>query len=161
MASFSRSDRPSAIAERDEMEQRHVGVEAGNVDQGRLRALPTRQLVTELAQKAWLLAHREVALARSEVREDLRSEISMASVLGVAGVCGIMTLQLLLVALVLGLAEAGVMRGWLAALLAAAVVLAIGSVAGLIGWGKRVRAPLDATRRSVQENVRWVKEHLA
>ena len=143
------------------MKERHVGVEAGNLDQERLRALPTRQLVTELAQKAWLLAHQEVALARCEVREDLRSEIGMASALGVAGVCGIVTLQLLLVALVLGLAEAGVVRGWLAALLAAAVVLTIGTVAGLIGWGKRVRAPLDATRRSVQENVRWVKEHLA
>ncbi len=143
------------------MEEHHVGVKAGNVDQERLRALPTRQLVAELAQKAWLLAHQEVALARSEVREDLRSEMGMASVLGVAGVCAIVTLQLLLVALVLGLTEAGVMRGWFAALLAAAVVLAIGTVAGLIGWGKRVRVPLDATRRSLRENVRWVKEHLA
>lgn len=143
------------------MEERHVGVEAGNLNQERLRALPTRQLVTELTQKAWLLAHQEVALARSEVREDLRSELSMAGALGAAGVCGIMTLQLLLLALVLGLAEAGVVRGWVAALLAAAVVLAIGTVTGLIGWGKRVRTPLDATRRSVREDVRWVKKHLA
>ncbi len=136
-------------------------VKASNLNQERLRTLPARQLITELTQKAWLLAHQEVALARSEVREDLRSEISMASALGAAGVCGIMTLQLLLLALVLGLAETGVVRGWVAALLTAAVVLAIGTVAGLIGWGKRVRTPLDATRRSVQENVRWLKEHLA
>ena len=126
-----------------------------------LHARSTRDLVTELARKAGELARKEVALAKSEVKEDLRSEIKMASGLGVAGVCALITLQLLLVALVLGLSEAGVLSGWLAALIVAAVVLAIGTVAGLIGWGKRVRTPLSATRRSVEENVRWVKERMA
>jgi hypothetical protein len=101
-----------------------------------------------------------VALAKSEVKEDIRSEIRMASGLGVAGVCALMTLQLLLVALVLALSEADVMSGWLAALVVAAVVLAIGTVAGWIGWAKRVKKPLDATRRTVEENVRWVKERM-
>ncbi|HEX9289953.1 MAG TPA: phage holin family protein [Anaeromyxobacteraceae bacterium] len=128
---------------------------------GHLRGLSLRELVLELARKGSLLARKEVALAKSEAREDIRSEIRMASGLGVAGVCALVTVQLLLVALVLALAEGKVMRGWLAALLVAAVVLAIGTVAGLLGWGKRVRAPLDATRRSVQENVRWVKERTA
>ncbi len=121
----------------------------------------TRDLVTELARKAGELARREVALAKSEVKEDLRAEIKMASGLGVAGVCALITIQMLLVALVLGLSEAGVLSGWLAALVVAAVVLAIGTAAGLIGWGKRVRKPLSATRRSVEENVRWVKERMA
>ena len=128
---------------------------------GHLRGLSLRELVLELARKGSLLARKEVALAKSEAREDIRSEIRMASGLGVAGVCALVTVQLLLVALVLALAEGEVVRGWLAALLVAAVVLAIGTVAGLVGWGKRVRAPLDATRRSVQENVRWVKERTA
>ncbi len=127
----------------------------------RHRARPTRDLVTELARKAGELARKEVALVTSEVKEDLRAEIKMASGLGVAGVCALLTLQMLLVALAFGLAEAGVLRGWLAALVIAAVVLAIGTVAGLIGWGKRVRTPLSATRRSVEENVRWVKERMA
>ena len=121
----------------------------------------TRDLVTELARKAGELARKEVALAKSEVKEDLRAEIKMASGLGVAGVCALLTVQMLLVALVLGLSEAGVLSGWLAALVVAAVVLAIGTAAGLIGWGKRVRRPLAATRRSVEENVRWVKERMA
>ncbi len=125
-----------------------------------LQRLSVRELVSELAGKASLLARKEVALAKSEVKEQVRSEIKMASGLGVAGVCALMTLQLLLVAVVLALADAGVLRGWLAALVVAAVVLAIGTVAGLVGWAKRVRAPLDVTRRSVQENVRWVKNRL-
>jgi uncharacterized membrane protein YqjE len=126
-----------------------------------LQGRSTRELVTELAQKASELARKEVALAKSEVKEDLRAEIRMASGLGVAGVCALFTIQLLLVAVVLALADAGILRGWLAALVVAAVVLAIGTVAGLIGWGKRVRKPLAATRHSVQENVKWVKERMA
>jgi len=139
------------------MKQRREA-EAADAGEGHLRSLSTRQIVMELANKASLLARKEVALAKSEAREDLRSEIRMASGLGVAGVCALMALQLLLLALVLALADAGVVRGWLAALLIAAAVLVIGSAAGTVGWSKRVREPLDATRRSFAEGVRWVKE---
>ncbi|MFL5273471.1 MAG: phage holin family protein [Anaeromyxobacteraceae bacterium] len=128
---------------------------------GHLRGHSTKQLVAELAAKASLLARKEIALAKSEAKEDLRTEIKMASGLGVAGVCALCTLNLLLVAIVFGLREAEVMSGWLAALVVAAVVLAIGTIAGLVGWKKRVRQPLDATRRSVEDNVRWAKERLA
>jgi Putative Actinobacterial Holin-X, holin superfamily III len=143
------------------MEQRSPATTAAPPDQPHLRALTARELVTELAQKASLLARKEVELAKTEVREQLRAEVKMASGLGVAGVCALVTINMLLVALVFGLSEAGILRGWLAALIVAAVVLAIGTVAGLIGWSKRVRKPLPATRRSVQENVRWARERVA
>lgn len=127
----------------------------------RLRALTAKELVTELAQRASLLARKEIELAKVEAREQLRAEVKMASGLGVAGVCALLTVQMLLVALVFGLAEGGVLAGWLAALIVAAVVLAIGTVGGLVGWKKRVRQPLPATRRSVEENFRWAKERMA
>jgi membrane protein len=126
-----------------------------------LRGLKTRDLVTELARKASELARSEVALAKAEVKEDIRKEIRMASGLGVAGVCAILTIAMLLVSIVFALAESGTMSGWLAALVVAAVVLAIGTVAGLVGWAKRVKNPLDSTRRSLEENVRWAKERIA
>ncbi|GEJ56114.1 phage holin family protein [Anaeromyxobacter diazotrophicus] len=130
-------------------------------DAARLRALSAKELVTQLAQKASLLARKEIELAKSEAREQLRAEVKMASGLGVAGVCALITVQMLLVALVFGLAEGGVLAGWLTALIVAAVVLAVGTVAGLVGWKKRVRQPLPSTRRSVEENVRWAKERMA
>jgi hypothetical protein len=142
------------------MKQSHDGKAAAD-GQAHLRGLSTRELVNELATKASLLARREVALAKSEAREDLRSEIRMASGMGVAGICALMVLQLSLLAVVLAIAEAGMVRGWLAALLVAAGVLAIGTVAGIVGWSKRVRTPMDATRRSLLESVRWVKERTA
>ena|SRR5919198_5301191 len=130
-------------------------------DEASLRGLTARDLVMELAQKASLLARKEIALAKSELREDLRTEIRSATGLGVAGVGGVCVLNLLLVSVVLALAQADVVSGWLAALLVAAVVLVVGTVAGLVGWKRRVRIPLDATKRSVQENVRWAKERMA
>jgi len=126
-----------------------------------LRQMPTKDLVTELARKASALARKEVELAKAEVRADMRSSARMAGGLGVAGICALVTVQLLLVAVVFALAEGGVMPGWAAALLVAAVVLAVGTAAGLWGWAKRVRKPLDTTRRSVRENVRWAKERIA
>jgi hypothetical protein len=126
-----------------------------------LRERPTRDIVSELARKASELAREEVALAKAEVKRDLRAEIKMASGLGVAGLCAIWTVSLLLAAIVFALAESGVMPGWAASLLVAAVVLAIGTVAGLIGWAKRVKTPLEATRRSVKDNVSWAKERIA
>src|SRR6266581_3277308 len=95
------------------------------------RRLSTRDLVTELAQKASLLARKEVQLAKSELRADLETELSMASGLGIAGVCALLAVAMLLLALVLGLTQAGVWSGWLGALIVAAVVLVIGTVAGL------------------------------
>lgn len=126
-----------------------------------LRQMSTRELVNELATKASQLARKEVELAKSELRADIRSEVKMASGLGVAGLCGLFTLQLLLVAVVFALFEGGVMPGWLASLVVAAVVLAIGTAVGLWGWARRVRTPLHTTRRSLKENVRWAKEQVA
>jgi hypothetical protein len=126
-----------------------------------LREVSTRELVTEVARKASALARKEVELAKAEVKADLRAEVRMASGLGVAGLCGILTLQLLLTAVVLALMEGGVLPGWAAALLVGAVVLAIGTGVGLWGWARRVRDPLHTTRRSIQENVRWAKEQIA
>jgi uncharacterized membrane protein YqjE len=133
----------------------------GTVRVDPLRSASTKELVTQLAQKASLLAKKEIELAKAELKEDLRSEVKMASGLGVAGVCALVTLQLLLTAVVFALFEGGVLPGWAASLVVAAVVLAIGTAAGLWGWAKRVRKPLDTTRRSIGENVRFAKERIA
>jgi hypothetical protein len=126
-----------------------------------LRAMGTKDLVTEVARKASAIARKEIELAKTELRTDLKAEARMAGGLGAAGVCAIWGVELLLVAIVLGLMEGGVLPGWAAALVVAAVVLAIGAGAGLWGWSRRVRKPLDTTRRSLEENVRWAKERIA
>jgi hypothetical protein len=126
-----------------------------------LRDMRTRDLVTELARKGRLLVRKEIELAKAEVKADVRREVRTAGGLGVAGICALFTVQLLLAALVLALREANLLPGWAAALVVAAATLAIGTGVGLWGWARRVRTPLDSTRRSLKENVRWTKERIA
>ncbi len=126
-----------------------------------LRRMRTKDLVTEVARKASALARKEVELAKAEIRTDLRDEVKMAGGLGAAGLFAIWGVELLLVAIVLALMESGLLPGWAAALIVAAVVFAIGAGIGLWGWSRRVKKPLDATRRSLGEDVRWAKERLA
>lgn len=129
--------------------------------QRELRDMPLREVVSALTAKASELARAEVALAKAEVKEDLKAEVKMASGLGIAGVCAILTLALLLVSVVFALSESGTLPGWAASLVVAGAVLLIGTVAGLVGWAKRVRTPLDSTRRSVTDTVKWAKERIA
>jgi uncharacterized membrane protein YqjE len=121
--------------------------------------LSNRQLVSQVVESAGLLVKKEIELARVELKRDLKSELSMAKGLGAGAVCALCTLNLLLVAVALALGQ--VMPEWAAVLMVAAVVLAIGSVAGLIGWKKRVIRPLETTWRSLKEDARWAKERLA
>lgn len=122
-------------------------------------ALSTRELIGEVASKVGLLARKEIELAKTELRADVKKEVAMASGLGIAGVCALITVNLLCVAAVLALAT--VIPGWGAAIVVAAVVLAIGTIAGLVGWGKRVKSPLDTTRKTLKEDLRWTREKIA
>ena len=98
-------------------------------------------------------------LAKVELKADLKAEVGMAKGLGVAGLCAIWAVSLILVAAALALGT--MMAAWAAALLVAAVVLIVGGIAGMVGWGKRVKEPLETTRRTLKEDVQWAKERIA
>jgi len=122
-------------------------------------AMSNRQLVGHVIESATQLAKKEIELAKSELRADIQKEVAMAKGLGVAGLCAIWAVSLMLVACALALGK--VMPDWAGALVVAAVVLAVGTAAGLMGWGKRVKTPLEATRRTLKEDALWAKERLA
>jgi len=124
-----------------------------------VQSLSNRQLIGQVVDSATELAKKEIELAKSELRADLKAEVATVKGLGVAGLCAIWAVGLMLVACVFALAT--VMPGWAAALIVAAAVLAVGTVAGLIGWRMRVKTPLQATRRTLKEDVLWAKERLA
>jgi uncharacterized membrane protein YqjE len=123
---------------------------------GHLEQLSTRQLVREITSRAYLLVGREVDLAKAELREDLRAQLTMVKALAVAAVAAVAGLSVLLVAVALALSQ--VMPAWLAALLVGVAVLALAAAVGLYGWSRRVRSPLDATRRTLREDLRWAKD---
>ena len=121
--------------------------------------LPISDLLREIGVRGALLARKEVELGRAEIEHAFRSELAMVKALGVAAVLGITTLDLLLVAAVLALARS--MEGWLAALLIAAGTLVLAAIAALVGWRRHVKVPLERTRRTLDDDIEWMKEKLA
>jgi uncharacterized membrane protein YqjE len=119
----------------------------------------TASLLRQLSTDVSGMARKQLELAKEELKSDLVSEIKMAAGLGLGGICGLMALNLLLVAAALGLAT--MMPAWTAALLVAAAVLALGGIAALVGWSRRARAPLALTRKAIKEDARWAKERTA
>jgi hypothetical protein len=124
-----------------------------------LADVPARFLVQQTIQQAKQLVQKEVELAKAEVKADLKREVGMVKALAVASICALCGLNLLLVALATTLAAS--MPGWAAVLIVAAGVLAVGAVFAVVGWSKRVRTPLARTRKSLKEDLRWLKERTA
>jgi hypothetical protein len=121
-------------------------------------SMSTPKLVSETVREALALVRAEIQLAKLELRADLASGVGAAKRLGVAGICALAVVNLLLVAAALALAT--VMPAWAAALVVAAVVALVGAIAGFIGW-KRVSRPLERTRRTLKEDLHWMKERTA
>jgi hypothetical protein len=124
-----------------------------------VEGMSNRELISQVIDTARLLARKEVALAKAELKHDLTTELSMVKGLGIGALCALCTVNLMLVAVALALGHA--MPEWAAALVVAAGVLSIGTIAGLIGWSKRVKSPLESTRRSLKEDALWAKERFA
>ena len=124
-----------------------------------VEGMTSRELVAQVIDSASLLVKKEIELARTELKRDFDAELSMVKAVGVAVVFALCAVNLVLVAAALALGQ--VMAEWAAALLLAAAVLAPGAVVGLIGWRKRVKSPLESTRRSLKEDAHWAKERFA
>lgn len=118
-----------------------------------------RQLVGDLAGRVTELGKLELQLARAELRDDARRELAAAKTIGVAGVLALLGVNVLAVAGAFALAL--LMPAWGAALLVGGVLCAAGATLGGVTWSRRLRAPLEKTRETLEEDVKWAKEHLA
>jgi hypothetical protein len=125
----------------------------------RVTRLSTARLVKEIASQAGLLVKKHVALARTELKADARTEAKAAGGLGIAAVGAIVTITLLLVTVVLALAQ--VLPGWAAGLIVSGfMAVVVGVVAG-VSWSRRVRKPLERSRRELRRDIRFTKERFA
>jgi hypothetical protein len=124
-----------------------------------LHEMPTTKLMAEIGSKVALLVNKEVELARTEIKNDLNAELASIKRIGVGVVAALITINMLMVAAVFGLAP--YLGGAMAALALAAVALVIALVAGGLGWSKFVTNPLVRTRRTLREDLQWTKEKMA
>lgn len=119
---------------------------------------PTADLVRVLLDKTRLLARKEIELARVELKADFKEELATVKSLAAGGLLALFGVNMLFVCAAFALAA--VIPGWLAALLIGVGLLMVAGALGLWGWGKRVKEPLAATRRSLEEDVEWAKRRL-
>jgi xanthine/uracil permease len=118
-------------------------------------------LLGDLGRQVSTLVRKEIDLARVEVTSSVGRMSRGAAMAGAGGAVLYAGFLVLLLAVVLGLIEAG-MDAWLAALIVAVVVVVVGGVIASVGV-KQMRttelAPKQ-TAETVRENVEFVKEQM-
>ena len=128
-------------------------------DEDAVHEISTIALVREITSKTTELVRKEVELAVSEARADLRRELAMVKVMAGAAVGGIATVTLLLTALAFALPPVLLPWGWL--LIVAGAVGVGSALTAWMGWRLRVSRPLEKTRKTVEEDVSWAKRQVA
>lgn len=121
-----------------------------------LEEASTADLVKEAMDEARELVRLEVALAKEEVKEELKQVQHAAISGGVALTAAILALTMLAVALVLALGGTA-----LAAVLVAVGFLVIAGAAAFIGYGMLPKSPMNKTRHRLENDVNQLKEHIA
>jgi hypothetical protein len=124
-----------------------------------LATLSTGELIKRITSQVGALAAKQIDLAKTELQADLRAEIATVGKLGLAAVAGLATINLLLVTAVLAMAQK--IPPWSAGLIMSGITLGIAVCAAVVGWKKRIRAPLARTRRSLKKDASWTKERAA
>ena len=118
-----------------------------------LSGLSTLQLVKEIALQSGLLVKKQVELAKTELRADVRTEAKVAGGLGVAAICGIVAITLLLVT--------AAFAAWGAGLIVTGFVAAVAAVVAGVSWKRRVRQPMEASRYELKRGLHFTKERFA
>ena len=120
-----------------------------------LEAASTADLVREAMDGARELVRLEVALAKAEMKAEMKRVQRAAIVLGVAAASLVVGLCLLSVALVVTLGGTA-----LVAVLLALVFLVIGGFTLVAGYRRLPRSPLERTRHRLEDDVEQLKEHI-
>lgn len=123
------------------------------------KELSTVELVKEITHHVGDLAKKQIELAKTELRADMRREMGTIGGLAGATIAALITLTLLFVTLILALSRR--LPGWKAGLIVSGFTLGIAVIAALISWGHRVRSPLHRSRRALQDDIAFTKQRLA
>ena len=124
----------------------------------RVAALSTAQLVAGLTGELKELIRKELELAKTEARVDLKAGLKSFRWLGLALVAALGFVNMLCVALAMYLAQR--MSPPLAALIVAGALLIAAVGLGLLGKAAFVR-PFETTRKTAEETWTWARNRIA
>jgi len=123
-------------------------------------AMPTGDILRELASNGSLLIQRQVKLAEQEARRNIKQETKSAELFGVAGAVAYAGVIVLLVAAALGIGAALGDRFWAGALIIGGALLLIAGILAPIGWKFHVKRPLRRTREELDKELSWGRAQL-
>ncbi|HON10625.1 MAG TPA: phage holin family protein [Chitinispirillaceae bacterium] len=130
-----------------------------NNREGRVSNLSLPQVIKEIWAQFSRLMRKEIELAKTELRADIRSEVAMLSGLGIAAVLVLLTISMLLVTLILALSE--ILPGWAAGLIVSGVLLLLSAIVAIISWRKLVKVPLKRTREVLEGDIKFTRGRFA
>lgn len=116
------------------------------------------ELITELAGQSANLVRDEVALARSELQQKLKTVQSASLVVGIGAVTALIATLALCAAVIIALAQ--YVGAWQSALIVGLILGLAGGVILLIGVNMLRRTNLrpEQTIETLEENKEWLKE---
>jgi Flp pilus assembly protein TadB len=117
--------------------------------------LTTGELLRQTLDETKELVRLEVALAREDLRSELKQVKTAGILLGIAAALAVVALALLNVAVIIALGNTVT-----AALIVALLVVVEVAVFGFLGYRKLPKAPLQRTRERLTSDVRELKEHV-
>jgi hypothetical protein len=121
--------------------------------------LTTTELVKEITSQVGLLVRKQIELAKTELRADVKREVVTVRNFGIAALAALVGLNMLFVTGALALAL--VLPAWLAALIVAVAALLVAAIAAGVGWGRRLRRPMARSRQTLQDDLHFTKERTA
>ena len=115
------------------------------------------QLVAQASDDLSGIVRAEIALAKAELRGDVKNAALGGGLFGAAGSLGLLASILLVIAAAYGLVAAG-LAPWLAFLIVAVVLLLIAGILALVGKSRLGKlGPPERTIRSAQATIAAVK----
>lgn len=114
-------------------------------------------LVTSATRDVSTLVRDEIALAKAELRRDVKQAVTGSGLFAAAGVLAVFALIMLSFAAAYGIHNLGLELAW-AWLIVGGGYLLLGAICGLIGmlWLKRIRG-VDATKRTTNKSIAVLK----
>jgi Putative Actinobacterial Holin-X, holin superfamily III len=115
------------------------------------------QLVAQASDDLSGIVRAEIALAKAELRGDVKNAALGGGLFGAAGYLGLLASILLVIAAAYGLVAAG-LSPWLAFLIVAVVLLVLAGILALVGKSRLGKlGPPERTIRNAQATIQAVK----
>ena len=119
-------------------------------------AVPTAELIREALDETRQLVRVELALAKDELRTEVREAKESLIAFAVGGVLAIAALAVLLVALATAISSSA----W-SPFAVGMIALGLAVGAGVLGWQLLPTKPLEKTRKRLQLDARMLQERMA